>query len=295
MAKVKDNKQTRDFSDIITLRNLKRIIVICFILSILCEFLPSMFDICKLLNYNFLVVLLQPHKDFFTNIALGCLGSAVISYIMLYIPSKIKEKEEIREISVHLRSVISDFLILYAILEAITVTKSLEDKDFYINDIKTEKNKLYASIKDYLDYYGKITVNIAKVEEVAEICQNKLLFAIKEIDIFVNIFETYEKVDNEYNNKYPINVFNESFKLLYDNLNRNYDLKDIRDKFASIVPPEIAAMKDIGQVTDSISDYINVNNNAVCHTYYAKEIYAVYKKYEDEIIHEKEKDVEFLK
>lgn len=91
MSKNKQKKQPINFTDKITLQNLKWIILICLVISLLCEFVPSLFDICKIFGYNSFIIFLQLHKDFFTNIVLGCLGSAVISYIMLLIPHKIKE------------------------------------------------------------------------------------------------------------------------------------------------------------------------------------------------------------
>lgn len=129
MHKSKHKNHTTNFQDIITLQNLKWIIMICFILSILCEFLPSMLNICELFKYNSFIVFLQPHKDFFTNIVLGCLGSAVISYVILLIPCKIKEQEEINEISERLKRVISNFLILHSILGTITESKSFESNE----------------------------------------------------------------------------------------------------------------------------------------------------------------------
>lgn len=93
----KTNKDSVEFLDNITERKMKRIIIICILICLFCEFVPDMIDICKLFNYSKIIVLLQPHKDFFTNIALGCLGSAVISYLMIYIQIKVKENDKKRK------------------------------------------------------------------------------------------------------------------------------------------------------------------------------------------------------
>lgn len=277
MSKNKQKKNSMNILDIITQQNLRWVILICFVLSLLCEFLPSILDICKLFKYNSFIVFLQPHKDFFTNIILGCLGSAIISYIMLLIPQKVEEQEEKEEISIYLKQVISDFFILYSILYRITCSESFENSKLLENNIRTEKSNLCLHINSFLQYYEKTKyININRVKEVVNICQNKLLLAINEIDIFLNVYASLKSAGDE--SIYPISIVNEVYKLLYDNLEKNYDLKSISVMFSNIMPIEIAALRDVKEVEKSMLSYFDTKKNGLLHIYYATEICKVHQK-----------------
>lgn len=276
-----ENEKVKKIMDKITLENLKKIIIICLIFSILFEFIPSIFNICELFNYCSFVIFLQPHKDFFTNIALGCLGSAVISYIMLFIPQKIKEQEKMKELSRLSKNVISDFIILYISLENIIKSESLDNTNSLERSIKREKEDLYTSIKNLVKYYEDANNgNNDKVEEIIDICQNKLLFAIKEFDIFFNVYDPIRNSDSKV--VYPVNYIGEMYSKLYENLNRKFDLNGVKEYFLSIIPQEIAFMKSLSYVINSISNYNDEENSLKSHTYYSIEIMNINNKFSQE-------------
>ncbi len=281
MSKNKYKNRTTSFSDIITLQNLKWIILISFILSVLCEFLPSLFNICKFFNYNSFVMFLQLHKDFFTNIALGCLASAVISYIMLLIPHRIKEQKQKEEILLHREKVISNFLVLYTFIKELTTLENNEVVEIYIDKIKNENNNLYTSIVEFIEVYQRVD-NIQKCDNFLNICQDKILLLIKEIEVFFNVYETSEKVE------FPIEATNEIFKLLFDRLDNNYDLKKVKDDFENEIPIPRALMKDKNKVSEDLKEIYDLVNTSNQVKFYSNEIFNIHMKY----LHKEQEDLE---
>ena len=144
----KTNKDSVEFLDNITERKMKRIIIICILICLFCEFVPDMIDICKLFNYSKIIVLLQPHKDFFTNIALGCLGSAVISYLMIYIQIKVKENDKKENLETHFRNIISEYYIIFYGLENVEKNEHVNRIKGYI---KEANNNIQMNIKSLLN------------------------------------------------------------------------------------------------------------------------------------------------
>ena len=280
MNKRKQKRRFTNFADKITLQNLKYIIVICLVLSFLCEFVPSIVDICKFFNYNWLIVLLQPHKDFFINIILGFLGSAVISYIMLLIPEKIKRQEEREKISVYIKDVVSDFLILLSFIEFGVISKNIEDVKLLDEDIEIRKENLYKSIRNIVDYYEMNDVDNKLLDEIMDIVKNKLLVIIGEIDNFLSIHKSFENTNVNF--EYPVNIYNDIFRVLYENLNEKYCLNEIKDKFTKIVPYEVVAFKDLKQVKYSIEKYKETSNNIQSNSFYISKLYSIYSKFGNE-------------
>lgn len=277
MKKNKQKKYVPNFIDRTTLKRLKILIIISTFLCLVCELLPSVFDICKIFNYNPVIVFIQPHKDFIVNLLLGCIGSAVISYFMLYISCKIKEQENIATISVSIKNVISNFLMLYYILIDSINAKNIEDVDIYENSIETEKRLLLGSIKELFDNYGRISTDNQIVNEVVDICKNKLLLMIKEIDIFLNVFQTFKSTD--YKGIYSVDVFNDIYKVMYKNLNNNYCLNDVKEKFEKIAPNIIAGQETIEDFINSLQKYNETYDYISTHLFYVKEISTIFQKY----------------
>lgn len=274
----KNNKKGTSFIDKITLQNLKWIIVICLILSILCEFVPSLFDICKLFNYHPIILFLQPHKDFFTNIMLGCLGSAVISYIMLLIPNKIKEQEEIEETSLHIKNVVSSFWRLYCVLESAKSQISVENLNCFEEKIELERDNLSKSLTNLYNYKKDNNIN----NEIIDNIVNKLFPIIKEVNIFIDVY----KISKQQNNKYPINLYNEIFSILLNELYKNYDLEELKQEFEKIVPYTIVLLESLKEIPYAIMEHDLITKEFNSSMFYTREIYNVYEKYGKEITKE---------
>lgn len=275
-------KEKLNLENVITLKNLKRTIIICFILSIVFEFLPSIFNIYEIFNYASVIAFLQPHKDFFTNITLGCLGSAVISYIMLLIPQKIKIQSEEKEMSAHLICVIKNFNIIYFLLQKAGTTEDLEYLKSLEHELRIKNNDLKVSINKMMSYCEKISFESEIVKKIRKICEEQLFKVIDEIDIFLQIYTQLKDVGGYID--YPINVYKDIYGVLNQSLEEKYKLKKIENDFNNIAPIGIAVIEDIKKITESMIEYFNTVEKAECNKYYIWEIGNIFQKYSDEII-----------
>lgn len=226
----KTNKDSVEFLDNITERKMKRIIIICIFICLFCEFVPDMIDICKLFNYSKIIVLLQPHKDFFTNIALGCLGSAVISYLMIYIQIKVKENDKRENLETHFRNIISEYYIIFYGLENV-------GKNEYVNRIKgyikEANNNIQMNIKSLLNSNENLNNN-NQSNELYEIIVHKILSISDEIKSFFDALDLYsfEEIPNKeyYSEEFYLILMKEVYKRLFDLLEEKYNLKELNKR-----------------------------------------------------------------
>lgn len=233
----KTNKDSSEFLDSITERNMKRIIIICILGCLFCEFVPDMIDVCKLFNYSKIVVFLQPHKDFFTNIALGCLGSAVISYLMLYIQIKVKESEKKENLEMHFRNIISEYYIIFYGLENVEHNEYTDRIKGYI---KEANDNIQMDIRSLIKNNENLDKNIQS-KELYEIIVQKIYSISDEIKSFFDALDLYnfeEIPDKEYYSAefYSI-LMKKVYKTLFDLLEQKYKLKELNKKIDKLSMP----------------------------------------------------------
>lgn len=258
----KANKKLVDIINNITERNLKITIIVCFFLCLVCEFVPDMIDICKLFNHCKIIEFLQPHKDFFTNIILGCLGSAVISYIVLHIQIKTTNKEKQENLHICLRKTVSKYW------DLIFAIKNL-------HDIKNENKDLKTNIEEFLNYYKESDISNKYFEDFAEIFNSKLIPVVNEVEVFLNSFymivmekEIIRLYNQEVYNKVIEEIYDNLYKLLYE----EYKLNEVDLKFANIYFVNSSLIDKLGNSIENIQNNLNERNYAVNSIKYSKMI-----------------------
>lgn len=262
-----NNKNSIDFIDNITERKMKCIILLCVFLCLFCEFVPDMIDICKLFNYCKLIVLLQPHKNFFTNIALGCLGSAVISHAMLYIQIKIKENDKKEKIKVLFRNTLSEYYKIYYRLENIENNDMIDKVGEYI---KESNQVLKTNLKNIID----MDINLDDTQnELYKIFINELFSLSKEIKVFFDVLEEYNFSDipkeEFYNKDFYFILLKAIYRDLFDILDEKFNLKVLNEKIITLCMPLNIPTKILEQNKKEIEDILESQKEAVSHLTYS--------------------------
>lgn len=216
-----NEKETERNQDNITLKKLKYIIILCSVACIICEFVPDILKSCKWFEFCSLFDLLQHHKDFFTNIALGCLGSAVISYLMLSIQYRIRENEKMASLDIYLKDVISKYWYLIIAL-------------MYSYEIKNENKDLQMAIGKFMNYYEEIAVYNKYLIEFVDIFSNKLIPLADEVELFMNSFCSLvnkKEIERLYSQEVYLGAVKEIYKNFYKLLSEEFQLQKIDEKF----------------------------------------------------------------
>lgn len=214
------NKKNKNWIDSVTENDLKRIVIIGGILSLVFEFIPSIFNICEMFNYNIVIVFFQPHKDFIVNILLGLTASAFVSYIILYKSNKLKAEERQKIITDYMNKIIYKYNEIHNCLKFITNNK--DDKNYSIQkdeEIKVKAQNLLILIQDYQKCNKEILTNDNIIDGFSKLCEENIIPLIEEIFIFLHVLNEYRK-ENKVNYDEDIlnNLYISMYKFLYENL-----------------------------------------------------------------------------
>lgn len=259
MEKDKNDKINKFFLDAITQNRLKWLVILFIVLSFICEFFPSMFNICKIFNYCPLVVFLQPHKDFFTNIILGCLGSSIISYIVLQIPNKLIDEYQQKVLSDIIKKIIYNYVKMYNTLY--NIIKKEDGRIYSIEleeNFKMENQNLFVLIKELKKYKMEFDIKSEMLDKIVKLCDEKLIPIIQEINDFFYILETNinlcEIKDDEILKKLKI----EMYVFLLENLKNNYNFDGIKEELTSIVPETVVGILQFYEISKDMTDFLKL-------------------------------------
>ena len=267
------NKKSNKWIDKITEKGLKKAVLFFGFLSLFFEFIPSLFNICKMFNYNVLIVFLQPHKDFFVNVLLGFTGSAFISYIILQKSNKLKSDEQQKIISDLMKKIIYKYSEIYNLLN--TIIKDEDGKNYSIQkdeEIKMQTQNLLILIQDFQKCYEESLINNNIIDDFSKFCEEKIMLFIEEIFDFLHTLDEYRKMRTVYD----MDIFNKlnisMYKFLYENL-ADY-INSINKHFNDISPYDFmifSAQVSFDELSEIMVDYFKTEFRAKRRAiYYAK-------------------------
>lgn len=214
------NKKFNNWIDRITENVLKRVVLFFGILSLVFEFIPSIFNICEMFNYNVVTVFLQPHKDFFVNILLGLTGSAFVSYIILHKSNKLKTEEQQKIITDLMKKIIYKYSEIYNLLNFII--KDKDSKNYSIQkdeEIKVKTQNLLIMIQDYQKCNKEILTNDNIIDGFNKLCEENIIPLIEEIFDFLHILNGYREINKvDYDEDILNDLHISMYKFLYENL-----------------------------------------------------------------------------
>lgn len=238
MKKNKNHEVNQFFLDKMTEKKLKFIIIIFFMLSLMFEFSSTLFNTVEENKCYSVVCFWQLHKDFFVNITLGCLGSAIISYFILIIPNKINEKTTKKEISDICVEIVYIYLNMYAYLKHIIEGKEGANYSSEIeNTIKLDNQTLSELIQDFKKSIIESNIEDKKISNFIKVNEEKLTPMINDINIFFDVLEERKDYDEVKFNEDEIKKINmDLFQNLYNNLDSKYNFDDIKKKLTEFVP-----------------------------------------------------------
>ena len=214
-------KLLSQFSERNTLRMLRNIIIIFIIISIVFEFIPDVCNIYEIFDNHKFVAFIQTHKDFFINIILGCLGSAVISFFVLYISIKTNENEK-KEILIELsKKTITEFLRL---ISYINEKPALQERN-----ISVINSHISLQVDEFFDRFYQTAISNHIISELHFI-MSKIYIINNEVSIFFeelqksNVLRGYMSKEN-----YEKNI-KKVYKALYNVLNDEYSFDALLEK-----------------------------------------------------------------
>lgn len=224
MSKEKDRKGTENYLDKIILRRLRYIIILCAAACIFCEFAMDILDVCKLSAYGKFFGFYRQHKDFFTNVALGCLGSAVISYLMLRIQIKTRERDKRETLNIYLKKAVSKYWdLIFAICRSYDIQRETED--------------LRTSMEEFISYYGESGLSDKYLENYVELFKDRLIPLVKEAEAFICSFHLMVN-EKEIVRLFSQEVYNraaeEIYKDFYNLLSEKFQLQKVNKELANI-------------------------------------------------------------
>lgn len=236
----------------ITLKKLKFIIILCFVLCIICEFVPDILHACKWFDRYSFFAFLQHHKDFFTNVSLGCLGSAVISYFMLQIQIETIEKEKKENLKIILKKVVSKYWYLN-----FAITNSY--------DVKNQNKDLQIAVEEFINYYDESGLSNKCYEDYIEIFKSKLIPIVNEVEIFLNSFNLMvkkEELIQLYNHQVYNKVVKEIYNSFYITLLEEFQLQEINKKLAKVNFANDSLIEELEKILEMFHDSSNTRKYA---------------------------------
>lgn len=236
--------------DNITLKKLKYIIILCFVVCIMCEFAPDILCTCKWFNR---CTFLQRHKEFMINISLGCLGSAVISYFMLQIQIRTIEKEKKEKLNILFKKVVSRY---WKLICAITKARY----------IKNENEDLKKTLEEFINLYEEADLADKYFEDFVIIFKNKLIPIINEVEMFLDSFHLMvnkEEIIKLYNQKVYDKVIEQIHDRFYKSLNEKFQLQEINKKFVDINFANESLIEGLEKILETIHNSSDIRKYAI--------------------------------
>lgn len=289
------NKKSNNWIDRITEKDLKIAALFFGFLSLISEFFPSLFNVCKMFNYNIVIVFLQPHKDFFVNIFLGFTGSAFISYIILHKSNKLKKDEQQKIISNMMKKIIYKYSVIYNLLSSII--KDEDGKNYSIQkdeEIKLQTQNLLILIQDFQKCYEDSLINNKIIDDFSKFCEDKIMLFIEEIFDFLHTLNEYRKIKTAYLEEDIFKKLNISmYKFLYENL-ADY-INSINKYFNDISPYDFmifSAQVSYAELSEKMEDYFKTEFRAKRRAIYHAKLFQVDQDAFSEV---KKREVEKIK
>lgn len=277
MNKQKQRKITSNFLDIFTMKKLRLIVLICLVLSFFCEFFADIINIHGFSD-DYLMIFLQSHKDFFVNILLGCLCSAIISYAILCIPQKLIETEKKEMIEKYYGDILNGCLVLNSTLSSSLYAKMSSRIVDFENVISLENTQLKDYIDKFLYYSEDLKIDNTKYDEMMKLCKKQLLPIVTEINIFFDSLKEYENIDMHLTEK---NIKEIQF-LLYDNLNSKYNFQNIIKDIIHIIDEQNLPIKLLDDMLNKLLKKSSEDQDIHIKRDYMYKIYLIIEKSLDE-------------
>ncbi len=206
---------------------MKIVILLCFILCLICEFIPEKLNFCNFSSSSNFFDFLYSHKDFFENFALGCLGSSIISYLILSISWHIRENDKMEEMISCMKNILSEYIKIMFRINTVLI------KNIPGIELKEMNEKLQIMLKKFNDCKRNICINRKIILEWDEICNNLVFPISKDIDIF------FQELDAFLSDATPKEILADNkdmkeklYKELYNHLDIKYNLEGVYDKIS---------------------------------------------------------------